>query len=150
MLPPLTAVQQAASETVERDTLEWAESAIVAGDLASAEAVLMRLRSRDPHRDMPRRLHEAFLALFRAYAEAEPDKLWPLEGLSALHMDAEEWDLCLDTCSQAIDKHAPPGPQNLQEGAGRPSEASKGPAGGSCRAEPPRSPHGPPWHSSHP
>ena len=119
MLPPLTAVQQAASETVERDTLEWAESAIVAGDLASAEAVLMRLRSRDPHRDMPRRLHEAFLALFRAYAEAEPDKLWPLEGLSALHMDAEEWDLCLDTCSQAIDKHAPPGPQNLQEGAGR-------------------------------
>lgn len=44
----------------------------------------------DPHRDMPPLMHAAFLTLFRAHSNANPTELWPLNGLTALHADAEE------------------------------------------------------------
>ena len=65
------------------------------GDLEVAERCLFDLRAADPNRDMPPHLHTAFIRLFHAHAAASPTALWPLEGLAALHTDAEEWEECL-------------------------------------------------------
>jgi hypothetical protein len=81
------------------------------GDLDRAESVLMKIRSQDPNRDLPRKLHLAFVKLFRAYSTATPNMIWPYEALAALHSDAEEWEECLRVCDEAAASNADPAGQ---------------------------------------
>ena len=71
------------------------------GNLERAEALLIEARASDPHRDMPRSLHNAFCRLFNEHAAAHPTETWPLEGLAALCTDSEDWDDLLEACRKA-------------------------------------------------
>jgi len=82
-------------------SLSDAVAAMDAGELERAEALLIEARASDPHRDMPKRLHEAFCRLFREHAAADPAAVWPLEGTAALHADQEEHEAVLDACREA-------------------------------------------------
>jgi len=89
--------------------LDEASCAMDRGELAQAERLLLEARSSDPNRDLPAPLYNAFVRLFHTYASetAETGDVWPLEGLAALHTDAEDWEACLAVCSAAEARAAP-------------------------------------------
>jgi len=111
--PPICAIPQGVPSL-----LDAATNAMDRGELARAERLLMEARSLDPNRDLPEPLYNAFVRLFRTYATetAHTGDLWPLEGLAALHTDAEDWEACLAACT-AAEARAAPGCNHIEDGS---------------------------------